>query len=169
MTALSALHNGNYVVSSGNWDNGDIIDAGAVVLGDGTLGARGVISAGRALVGAKQNDSVGSPGVVPLIGSASGFVVVSRNWSAPGQNPGAITWHPGVGVLAGNISPENSLTEVAMDLGDAHDIASAQSDGSYVVCGSAPSSALPMTWSRLRASVTGTFATAHSFSGAWAG
>jgi glutamyl-tRNA(Gln) amidotransferase subunit D len=39
-----ALNNGNYVVRSPDWDNGAVVDAGAVTLGDGTLGTSGAVA-----------------------------------------------------------------------------------------------------------------------------
>ena len=46
-----ALSNGNYVVSSPGWDNGSVVNAGAVTFGDGTTGISGAVSASNSLVG----------------------------------------------------------------------------------------------------------------------
>ena len=46
-----ALGNGNYVFSSELWDNGAIVDAGAVTFGNGTTGVVGTVSAANSLVG----------------------------------------------------------------------------------------------------------------------
>ncbi|MEQ8957523.1 MAG: hypothetical protein RLP02_06305, partial [Coleofasciculus sp. C2-GNP5-27] len=55
-----ALSNGHYVVSSPNWDNGTIKDAGAVTWGDGTTGIDGgVVSAANSLVGSSTDNQVG--------------------------------------------------------------------------------------------------------------
>ena len=35
---VTALNNGNYVVRSPNWDNGTVVNAGAVTWGSGTTG-----------------------------------------------------------------------------------------------------------------------------------
>src|SRR5262249_54822550 len=48
---VTALPNGNYVVSSPDWDNGAAVDAGAVTFGDGTRGVTGIVSAANSLVG----------------------------------------------------------------------------------------------------------------------
>ena len=48
---VTALSNGNYVVSSPDWDNGAIADAGAVTWGNGTSGVTGAVSAANSLVG----------------------------------------------------------------------------------------------------------------------
>ena len=56
---ITALNNGNYVVSSVNWDNGAAVDAGAVTWGNGALaGSRrvGVVSAANSLVGGTTSD-----------------------------------------------------------------------------------------------------------------
>ncbi|MEM6403515.1 MAG: hypothetical protein AAF757_25350, partial [Cyanobacteria bacterium P01_D01_bin.116] len=44
-SGVTALSNGNYVVSSSNWDNGAASNAGAVTWGNGTSGVSGVVSA----------------------------------------------------------------------------------------------------------------------------
>ena len=41
---MTALTNGNYVVSSLLWDNGAAADAGAVTWGNGTSGVSGAVS-----------------------------------------------------------------------------------------------------------------------------
>jgi hypothetical protein len=47
---LCALPNGNYVATSPAWDNGNIVDAGAVTLGDGRVGIHGPVSAANSVV-----------------------------------------------------------------------------------------------------------------------
>ena len=56
---VTALSNGNYVVSSPNWTNGAAADAGAVTWGSGTAGVSGPVSATNSLVGSTANDGVG--------------------------------------------------------------------------------------------------------------
>ena len=48
---VTALSNGNYVVSSPDWTNGAAADAGAVTWGSGTAGVSGAVSATNSLVG----------------------------------------------------------------------------------------------------------------------
>jgi hypothetical protein len=55
-----ALSNGNYVVSSPDWDNGAVTDAGAVTWGSGTAGISGVVSSSNSLVGLTSNTSLQS-------------------------------------------------------------------------------------------------------------
>ena len=50
-SGVTALTNGNYVVSSTNWDNGTASNAGAVTWGSGTAGISGAVSSANSLVG----------------------------------------------------------------------------------------------------------------------
>lgn len=54
--ALTALTNGSYVVRSPLWNNGAVVDAGAVTFGDGTIGVKGPIAATNSLVGSSTGD-----------------------------------------------------------------------------------------------------------------
>ncbi|WP_255713518.1 T9SS type A sorting domain-containing protein [Dyadobacter chenwenxiniae] len=56
---VTALTNGNYVVSTTHWANGAAKFAGAVTWADGTKGITGTISISNSLVGSKPNDGVG--------------------------------------------------------------------------------------------------------------
>ncbi len=56
---VTALNNGNFVVSSPLWDNGTILNAGAVTWGNGTTGITGVVSPTNSLVGSTYFDQVG--------------------------------------------------------------------------------------------------------------
>ena len=111
-----ALTNGNYVVRSPYWDNGVVIDAGAVTWGNGTAGVTGSISAVNSLVGSQKNDQVGSMGNEKgacggLTALANGnFVVSSRNWNSGRlADVGAVTWGSGVNGVTGTVSAANSL------------------------------------------------------------
>ena len=63
---ITALSNGNYVVSSPGWDNGAATDAGAVTFGNGVTGVTGVVSAANSLVGSTAGDTVGGDRVTKL-------------------------------------------------------------------------------------------------------
>ncbi len=76
---VTALADGNYVVSSPDWTNGPAADLGAVTWGSGTAGVSGAVSATNSLVGSTANDSVGSRGVTAL--SDGNYVVTSPNWT----------------------------------------------------------------------------------------
>ena len=99
-TAITALTNGNYVVSSSNW-NGNM---GAVTWGSGSTGVSGTVSASNSLVGTTANDSVGSYGITTL--TNGNFVVNSINWNS---NRGAVTWGSGTTGVSGAVSSSNSL------------------------------------------------------------
>jgi len=56
---ILVLRNGNFVVTSQQWNNGDAIAAGAVTWINGVTGLSGVVSAQNSLVGTSTTDSVG--------------------------------------------------------------------------------------------------------------
>jgi hypothetical protein len=100
---ITALSNGNYVVTSPFW-NGSY---GAATWGNGAEATTGVVSEANSLVGSNTRDLVGG-WVIPL--SNGNYVVSSFFWNA---NQGAATWVDGsTGLtLDGNttITPQNSL------------------------------------------------------------
>ena len=57
---ITALSNGNYVVSSGSWNNGSAQAAGAVTWGNGSSGVSGEVSSLNSLVGLQAFDFYGS-------------------------------------------------------------------------------------------------------------
>jgi filamentous hemagglutinin family protein len=111
---ITALANGNYVVSSSSWDN----HKGAVTFGNGTTGVSGVVSAANSLVGSSSGasfsyygstysygaDEVGSYGIVEL--ANGNYVVRSSGWSL---NRGAVTFGSGTSGVKGEVSSANSL------------------------------------------------------------
>ncbi|MFA6539646.1 MAG: filamentous hemagglutinin N-terminal domain-containing protein, partial [Negativicutes bacterium] len=62
-SGITMLNSGNYIVRSGNWDNGSATDAGAVTWGSGTAGVTGEVSAANSLVGSHAGDQVGNNGI----------------------------------------------------------------------------------------------------------
>lgn len=105
---IFALHGGNYVVISSNWDNGAAVDAGAVTWGNGTLGTSGTVSAQNSLVGTQTHDQVGDGGAVDL--GDGHFVVVSESWSnADVDGAGAATFASSDFRLNGAIRAWNSV------------------------------------------------------------
>jgi hypothetical protein len=105
---VTALSNGNYVVTSRNWDNGAVTDAGAATWGSGTTGISGALSATNSLVGTKTGDKVGDFGVTAL--SNGNYVVNSSSWdNGSVTNAGAATWSSGTTGLIGAVSTSNSL------------------------------------------------------------
>jgi hypothetical protein len=102
------LANGNFVIALPYWDNGDEINAGAVVWGDGTKPIVGTISSANALVGARTDNFVAYDEVQPL--TNGNYVVVSSYWEgATGTNVGAVTWGNGTTGITGEVSAQNSL------------------------------------------------------------
>ncbi len=101
---VTALTNGNYVVSSPDWNGG----FGAATWGDGTTGIVGVVSATNSLVGDMQNEFVGmgfvTSGIIALING--NYVIGSPNWY---YHFGAVTWGNGATGISGTISNANSL------------------------------------------------------------
>ena len=107
--SVTALSNGNYVVTTPAWSNGSVAGAGAATFGDGTMGVVGAISADNSLVGTQTDDNVGNGGAVAL--PNGNYVVVS---SALGEQfevtqAGAVTLADGTLGLSGTISSDNSL------------------------------------------------------------
>jgi len=76
---VTALANGNYVVSSYEWDNGAIGNAGAATWADGTIGITGTITADNSLVGSRVDDQISSTYVYAL--SNGNYVVCSPFWT----------------------------------------------------------------------------------------
>jgi hypothetical protein len=106
-TTITALSNGNYVVSSVTWDLGTTPDVGAVTWCSGSSGCSGQISASNSLIGSTTNDQIGSQ-ILDLING--NYVVRSINWDNNTiVNAGAVTWCSGVSGCSGVISEINSL------------------------------------------------------------
>jgi hypothetical protein len=106
--SVTALSNGNYVVASSQWDNGALVDVGAVTWCNGSTGTSGVVSSSNSLVGSVLNDFVGSNGVVAL--SNGNYVVASSIWdNGAVADAGAVTLVNGTVGLTGIITSSNSL------------------------------------------------------------
>ncbi|MCE7073145.1 T9SS type A sorting domain-containing protein [Dyadobacter sp. CY327] len=163
---ITALTNGNYVVTSAYWDNGPVRDVGAVVWVDGTKGLTGIISASNSLVGSTTGDLVG--GVVAL--SNGNYVVGSAAWQvAPEVRVGAATWVNGATGLTGTVNTSNSL--VGAKHGDAvGTFITALTNGNYVVSSfgwsnGAASAAGAATWANGTTGMTGVVSASNSLVG----
>ena len=99
---ITALSNGNYVVSSSDWNGG----RGAASWGSGTTGVVGTVSAANSLVGTNAGDNVGDGGIIAL--SNGNYVVHSYWWHS---YSGAVTWGSGTAGVVGTISAANSLAK----------------------------------------------------------
>ena len=132
---FAALTNSNYIVISTSWDNGNIVNAGAVTLCSGMGGCFGPVSPGNSLVGSTTNDRVGTGGVYPL--ANGNYVVVSSEWDNGGiTDAGAVTFANGTTGVAGTISAGNSLVgSAANDRVGSHGV-TALTNGNYVIASS---------------------------------
>ncbi|MDZ4849893.1 MAG: hypothetical protein SGI77_11390 [Pirellulaceae bacterium] len=167
-SSVTALSNGNYVVRSSQWDNGTLIDAGAVTWGSGTAGVSGVVSPANSLVGSTASDSVGSGGVTAL--SNGNYVVISGKWDNDTvMNAGAVTWGSGTAGISGLVSPANSLVgSTAID--EIGSVVTALSNGNYVVRSpnwdnGTVADAGAVTWGSGTAGVSGAVSSANSLVG----
>jgi len=162
ITALVA--NGNYVVSSPNWDNGGVTNAGAATWGSGTTGVSGVVSPANSLVGAASSDLVGNGGITVL--SNGNYVVSSSNW---GEGASAATWGSGASGITGVVSASNSLVGTTSSDGEGLQV-TALATGNYVVTrplwqnGSA-GSAGAVTWGSGTIGVIGVVSSSNSLVG----
>ena len=167
--AVVALSNGNYVVSSPNWDNDTATQAGAVTWGSGTTGVMGAVSAANSLVGSRSNDGVGSLDIVVL--SDGNYVVRSPSWTnGAATAAGAVTWGSGTTGVTGTISAANSL--VGGTIYDQVGLSgvTALTNGNYVVASAYWDSATAteagaVTWGNGATGITGTVSTANSLVG----
>jgi hypothetical protein len=127
---VTALSNGNYVVASPYWHNGDKANAGAVTWGDGATGITAVVSSTNSLVGSTRGDRVGW--LVTELTNGN-YVVGSPYWHNGGAaDAGAATWGDGTVGTSGVVSSTNSLVgSVASDKVCAG--VAALSNGNYVV------------------------------------
>jgi hypothetical protein len=100
---ITVLSNGNYVICDPFWDNGSVVDVGAVYLYNGATHAK--IST---LTGTKLNDQVGSGGIEAL--TSGNFLVLSPVWDNGSlASVGAVTWVNGSTGIEGVVSVSNSL------------------------------------------------------------
>ncbi|MDB6120929.1 MAG: Cadherin proteinputative collagen-binding protein, partial [Verrucomicrobiaceae bacterium] len=107
-----ALTNGNYVVSSPNWNG----IRGAATWGRGTGGVQGTISSSNSLVGSAALDAVSEYGITPL--SDGDYVVFSPHWRSGSSSVGAVTLGDGAAGTSGLISAANSVIGGTANKGD---------------------------------------------------
>jgi hypothetical protein len=104
---VTVLTNGNYSVSSPNWDNGAARDAGAITWASGATGIVGAVSAENSLVGTSTDDNVGQGGVIPI--ANGNYLVYTSGWdNGDASQAGAVTWVDGKTPLVGAINALNS-------------------------------------------------------------
>lgn len=105
---ITALSNGNFVISSPLWDSVVNVDVGAVTWVNGASGAHGTIDAGNSLIGQTASDQIGSDGVAAL--DNGNYVVCSSLWhNNADADVGAATWLAGNATTSDVVSTANSL------------------------------------------------------------
>ncbi len=171
LSSVVALSNGNYIVASPDWNNGSIVDAGAITWGDGSAGSSGSISVANSLVGTTANDRVGSRVITTL---ANGNVVVaSPDWNNGAvTKAGAVTWIEASAGRVGAVSAANSLVGTSQGDRIGGDGITALSNGNYVVASqewtNAPSNASAagaVTWANGMQGISGAVSSANSLVG----
>ena len=167
-----ALANGNYIVHSSFWNNGDVVDAGAVTWRNGSAAAGAVVSVANSLVGTTSND-LDYINVKSLPNNGN-FVVGSASWDntdTGAVDAGAVTWGDGDGspLAAGEISSTISLVGETTDdwIGDS---VAVLVNGNYVACASSWDSpsfvdAGAVTWVNGTTGITGTIDATNSLVG----
>ena len=165
---VTPLSNGNYVVVSTLWKNGDTPRVGAATWRSGAAGGGGVVSSSNSMIGTQAFDNVSNGGITAL--SNGHYVIASPTWDN-GQNgvAGAATWGNGVSGSVGVVSIANSLVgEKANDSVGAS--VKALSNGNYVVAsylwnnGAVPDAGA-VTWGNGSTGTTGLVSTANSLTG----
>jgi filamentous hemagglutinin family protein len=174
VNGIVALTNGNYVVSSGNWNNGTVTNAGAATWGNGVTGLSGVVSSVNSLVGSSANDFVsGGKGSTITALSNGNYVVGSSQWDNGSGivNAGAATWGNGATGISGTINSANSLVGTRTSDSVSSGGITALNNGNYVVSsrswnnGSTASSAGAATWGNGATGISGTINSFNSLVG----
>lgn len=167
---IEILTNGNYVVESFNWDNGAIVNAGAVTWGSGTTGVSGLVTAANSLVGSTANDNVGGAQAL----KNGNYLVRSSSWdNGAVMNAGAVTWCNGATGRSGTITNANSLVgTTAADAVGTQNSASLE-NGNFVVASfnwdnGAITNVGAATFGNGAAAITGTISSANSLIGSTA-
>jgi Ca2+-binding RTX toxin-like protein len=127
---VTALTNGNYVVSSPNWQISNSF-VGAATWGNGLGGTVGPVSASNSLVGQVNEGGIATGGVTAL--ANGNYVVVSPGWQDAGSSVGAVTWGNGSGGTVGDVSTANSLTGATSGDSVGQGGVVALTNGNYVV------------------------------------
>ncbi len=163
------LGNGNYVVTSSSWDNGAVMDTGAVTWCSGTAGCTGSVTPANSLVGSTASDRIGDYYQMRIL-SDGDYVVVSTSWdNGAVANAGAVTWCNGAAGCTGPVTPANSLVGSTADDWIGSDVEEL-SDGDYVVRSyswdnGAVANAGAVTWGSGTTGITGTVSAANSLVG----
>ncbi|WP_165940079.1 T9SS type A sorting domain-containing protein [Dyadobacter psychrotolerans] len=143
---ITALTNGNFVISSPQWRNGGSTQAGAATWGNGVTGISGVISIANSLVGSTPNDNVSSLGIRALPNGH--YVVVSPHWEHNVllmNDAGAVTWGNGTTGTAGLVSESNSIVGSRWDDAVGSEGITILTNNNYVVTSTKWGGSTPLT------------------------
>ncbi|MGX5857942.1 T9SS type A sorting domain-containing protein [Dyadobacter jiangsuensis] len=177
---ITPLTNGNYVIGSPSWDNGEVQAAGAVTLCNGVTGTTGLVTISNSLVGSRYLDQVGS---TAFFGGAlalpnGNYVVSVPTWDNgfEAQDAGAVTWGSGVYGVTGTIDGTNSLIGTVKNekVGDRTGGGVVLlANGNYVVASAfwnngAATKAGAVTWADGSTGIAGTINSANSMIGSHA-
>ena len=129
---VEALTNGNYVVSSPDWDDDTTSDVGAATFGNGSTGITGPISSANSLIGSQADDSVGKGGSLAL--ANGNYIVLSPEWNnGMSTDAGAVTFGNGNLGITGFVSVTNSLVGTKPGDSVGNLIEFSLTNGNYVV------------------------------------
>jgi Repeat of unknown function (DUF5650) len=129
---VAALSNGNYVVTSSQWNKGVIARAGAATWGSGVTGVQGPVTTANSLTGVVADDAVGLGGATALKNGS--YVVLSPDLHVGVlSNVGATTWADGMGPTAAVVGAANSLVGVSTGDRVGSGGLAALTNGNYVV------------------------------------
>lgn len=167
-----ALSNGNYVVQSIFWNNGSVVNAGAVTWGNGSTGTKGAVSTSNSLVGSHAEDFFS--GYIKVLPGGK-FGLLAPSWdNGTLVDAGAATIGSGTAAITGVITSSNSLVgaKAGDGVGGTIDVLS---NGNYVISAGTFDRVSPavanvgaVTWRSGAAPITGTVTEANSFIGAMA-
>lgn len=161
-TAFS-LDNGNYVVSSSQWDDGSTKDVGAVVLADGNTGITGPVTTSNSLHGSSVDDKIG--GTWEL--DNGDFLVLSWQWDdGATEDVGAATLVDGTTGLTGPVTKTNSLHGTSSNDRVGLGFPTLLTNGNYVINSSQWNGVGASTWVDGNAGLTGPVTTSNSLYGA---
>jgi hypothetical protein len=161
-----ALDDGNWVVGSPRWSNGDVAWVGAATWIDAGAPLVGAISTTNSLIGTTAYDEVGQSIAALHDGR---YVVVSPAWyNGDAYSAGAATWIDRDGPRTGTVSAANSL--VGSSAGDAVGDVVVLSNGNYLVLSPNWSHdgvlyAGAVTWARGDTGIVGPVSTLNSLVG----
>lgn len=167
---LTILNNGNYVLWSPFWNNGGVVDAGAVTWGNGATGTSGVIASANSVVGGTAEDFFSWVEVTELTNGH--FVVCLPGWSNGSANDaGAAMWCDGATGRTGTVSAANALVGTSANaLVGYSDAVTPLANGNYVVASTywhngVAVNAGAVTWCNGATGRTGTISAANSLVG----